>query len=396
MSLARCTLTLALIFFCIFLTAGADAASPLPRYRVVDLPSLSTAGSSEGNSINQIGLISGSSTTSGGVTHAAAWLLGAPYDLKTLGGTSSAVLWPVKNDLGLIAGISQTNQPETLGEAWSCGAFIGNDGHTCHGFAWFLGEMHEMPTFGGENSFATGANNFGQVVGWAENTVRDPSCDGNDGSGGNQVLQFRAALWQPATKQMQQLGPLPGDSTSAATAINDAGMVAGISGNCGAAVGSTSAAHMVIWQNGRIVHQIPYGATDAWNTPMAINQHGDVAGFVGDPNPNGFVLAFVWNVGGASITHLGTLTPADDSSYSEALGINNHGQVVGISVSSTLSLGSRGFLYQDGQLLNLQDLVSDYPGIIVDAQDINDLGEITGQAVVNGAAVSFLAVPVRK
>ena len=106
-------------------------------------------------------------------------------------------------------------------------------------------------------------------------------------------------------------------------------------------------------------------------------------------------LAFVWSPGDAAITNLGTLTPADDAAYSQALGINNRGQVVGISASDTLSSGSRGFLYQNGQMMNLQDLVGDYPGTIVDAQDINDLGEITGQAVVDGAYVNFLAVPLR-
>ncbi len=372
-----------------------NAASHLPRYRVIDQPSLSPGGASEGNSINQIGLMAGTSTTASGATHATAWIFDTAYDLKTLGGASSAVLWPVKNDLGLIVGISRTSDDETLGESFSCGAFIGTDGHTCRGFAWFLGDMHMMPTFGGENSFATSANNLGQVVGWAENTVRDPTCNGNGSGTGKQKLQFRAALWQPLTNRMQELAPLPGDSTSAATAINDSGLVAGISGKCGSSIGSGSANHMLIWQNGRIVHQIPYAATAAWNTPMAMNQHGDVAGFVGDPNPNGFVLAFVWRPGDAAITTIGTLTPNDDSAYSQALGINNRGQVVGISASATLSGGSRGFLYQDGQMLNLQDLVAGYQGTIVDAQDINDRGEITGQAIVDGAYVNFLAVPVR-
>ena len=375
--------------------AQASTASNTPRYRVFNLPSLSTAGPSEGNSINNLGLASGTSTVASGMTHATAWFLGRVYDLNTLGGANSAVLWSVKNDLGLIAGVSQTAIPETLGETWSCGAFIGTDGHTCRGFAWFLGEMHAMPTFGGENSFATSANNLGQVVGWAENQFHDPTCNGNNGGTGKQKQQFRAALWQPLTNRMQELPPAAGDSTSAATAINDRGLVAGISGNCGSSVGSTSANHMLIWQNGRIVRQIPYSAAAAWNTPMAMNEHGNVAGFVGDPNPNGFVLAFVWSPGDAAITNLGTLTPADDAAYSQALGINNRGQVVGISASDTLSLGSRGFLYQNGQMMNLQDLVGDYPGTIVDAQDINDLGEITGQAVVDGAYVNFLAVPLR-
>jgi hypothetical protein len=73
--------------------------------------------------------------------------------------------------------------------AWSCSFFFPSaTGHTCLGFVWQDGEMKPLPTFGGNNGFATGANNHGQVVGWAENTVHDPTCIPP------QVLQFRAAL----------------------------------------------------------------------------------------------------------------------------------------------------------------------------------------------------------
>jgi uncharacterized membrane protein len=92
--------------------------------------------------------------------------------------------------------------------------------------------MTPLPPFaGGYNSYATGANNRGQVVGWAENGVHDSTCNT-----AFQILQFRAALWEP-NGEMRELPPLPGDSTSAATAINDKGQVVGISGACGIAVG---------------------------------------------------------------------------------------------------------------------------------------------------------------
>src|SRR5207247_5814817 len=84
--------------------------------------------------------------------------------------------------------------------------------------------MQALPTLGGNQGFATGVNSRDQVVGWAETTVHDPTCNSP------QVLQFRAVLWQPQQGAMQQLPPLPGDSTSAATAINDKGQAVGISG----------------------------------------------------------------------------------------------------------------------------------------------------------------------
>ena len=72
-----------------------------------------------------------------------------------------------------LAGIAQTSEPE-LDEAWSCSAFFGAPfatGFTCRGVVWEWGAIRALPTLGGRNSFATGANNRRQVVGWSENTV---------------------------------------------------------------------------------------------------------------------------------------------------------------------------------------------------------------------------------
>ena len=137
--------------------------------------------------------------------------------------------WPVKSNIGVIAGIAQTATPDPLGESWSCSAFFPGataTGPTCLGFVWKSGVMRALPTLGGNNGFATGANDQGQVVGWAENTVHDPTCVRP------QVLQFRAVVWGPGTNQIRQLPPLPGDTSGAATAINDRGRIVGISGTC--------------------------------------------------------------------------------------------------------------------------------------------------------------------
>src|SRR5258708_12520232 len=96
--------------------------------------------------------------------------------------------------------------------------------------------MTALPPFpGGFNSYATAVNNRGEIVGWAENGVQDPTCNT-----ALQTLQFRAVIWEK-DGTMKELPPLQGDSTSAATAINDLGQVVGISGACGIAVGGVSA-----------------------------------------------------------------------------------------------------------------------------------------------------------
>ena len=178
------------------LLAGvAHAATPADTYRVTNLPSLGGT-VSRGNSINDRGWIAGYSNLPGDQSrHAALWLGGSIFDLGTLGGPNSSVAWPVKNNRGLIVGISQTATPEPLGESWSCAAFFPGataTGYTCLGFVWEKGVMKALPTLGGNNGFAAGANNRGQVVGWAENTVHDPTCVPP------QVLQFRPVLWDPS------------------------------------------------------------------------------------------------------------------------------------------------------------------------------------------------------
>ena len=362
------------------------------KYQVTNLASLGGT-ISRGNSINNRSWVAGYSNLSGNESrHASLWRNESLLDLGTLGGPNSSVAWPVKNNIGLIAGIAQTDTPDPLGENWSCAAFFPGataTGPTCLGFVWQAGVMSALPTLGGNNGFATGANNHGQVVGWAENTVHDPTCVPP------QVLQFRAVIWESEGNQIRELPPLPGDTSGAATAINDKGQVVGISGICDQAVGRFTAAHAVLWENGGVTDIGNLGG-DAWNTPMAINQQGDIVGFAsqpGDDPDNPQLHAFLWTRQDG-IQDLGAL-PGDV--YSEAHGINERRQVVGISCDAAGSC--RAFLWQNGVMTDLNTLVGPgYTDVLTTAQDINDLGEITGRAFDpdTGERPAFLATPIRR
>ena len=246
------------------------------------------------------------------------------------------------------------------------------------------------PLAGGFNSFATGANNQGKVVGWAENGVRDPMCVAP------QVLQFRPVIWGPEANQIQQLPLVSGDTSGAATAINNKGQIVGISGICDQAVGRYTAKHAVLWDDGRVSNIGNLGA-EIWITPMAINQHGDIVGFgaTGADDINGdFLRAFIWNRRDG-IKQIDPL-PLADHVYSQANGINERGQVVGISC--TVEGDCLGFLWENGVMSNLGDpnVVPGFNGVIINAQDINDEGEITGRAFdpATGEIKAFVAVPV--
>ena len=73
-----------------------------------------------------------------------------------------------------------------------------------------------------------------------------------------QVLQFRPAVWTLGPPdQIQDLPLIPGDSSGAATAINDNGQIVGISGICDQAVGRHTAKHAVLWENGTVTDIYP-------------------------------------------------------------------------------------------------------------------------------------------
>ena len=208
-----------------------------------------------------------------------------------------------------------------------------------------------------------------------------------------QIYQFRAALWGPDKNEMRELPPLGTDRTSAATAINSKGQVIGISGACGSAVGGVSAAHAVMWDKGKTIHLGNLGGI-AWNTPMALNERGDVVGFSNVSAADGAAFnaqAFRWTRG-RGIENLGVL-PGD--SLSQALGINDKGQIVGISCTAGFA-SCRAFLYEHGVMMDLNELVpDDYADHLFTANDINNDGQITGQAVQAGteALVAVWLVP---
>jgi probable HAF family extracellular repeat protein len=351
-----------------------------------------TAG--QANSINNHGWASGTANQEGdAVSHAALWTSGAtPIDLGSFGGPdgNSAVAWPVKNNNGLIVGISDTADDNPLGEAFSCWPFYASGSPTrkiCKGFRWENGVMTPLPPFpGGYNSYATAANNQGQVVGWAENGVQDPTCDP-----AFQVLQFRAAIWGP-DGQMQELPPLPGDSTSAATAINDKGQVVGISGACGIAVGGVSAAHAVLWENG-IPIDIGNLGGHTENTPTAINERGTIVGFslpAAEEGTNHYE-AFVWTKQGG----LKSLGKPPGDLRSAAFGVNDREQIVGLSRGGPYVF--RALLWENGLMTDINELTLPGSPYLLYANDINDRGEIVGQAFNpdTNEAPAFVGTPTQ-
>lgn len=366
----------------------------LPSYSVTNLGSIGGT-ISRGNSINNSDWIAGYSFVTGNTRRRATlWVNGgAATDLGSLAGPTgySSVVWPVKNNGGMIAGITQTAIDDPNDENWSCSVFLYGvpeniTGNTCVGFVWRNGQMTALPTLGGPNGFAAGGNNRGQITGWAENNTFDSRCTPP------QKLQFHPVVWGPGADQITQLPLFAGDSSGAATGINDRGEAIGISGICDQAVGRYSAAHALLWSDGKVIELVGDNGGPYWDTPMAINDRGDVVGFVGidgDIDANR-LRAFIWT----KKSGFKYLPPLTGDVFSEALGINNSGQVVGISCAFG-GVSCKPVLWLNGSPININALASGYNGVLITAQDINDDGEITGRAnAANGERVTYLATPL--
>jgi probable HAF family extracellular repeat protein len=129
-----------------------------------------------------------------------------------------------------------------------------------------------------------------------------------------------------------------------------------------------------------------------WNTPTNISQRGDIVGFAGDPAfPDGDILhAFIWTAKGG-IRPLGALP---GHVHSEAYGINEKRQVVGVSCDANF-VDCRAFIWENGVMEDLNDLKpASYTARLEQAKDINEAGEIAGRSIdASGVRKGFLAEP---
>jgi len=280
------------------------------------------------------------------------------------------------NDRGEAVGMSETADPDPNGED-----ICGFGTHlTCVPFLWRDGHMSALPTLGGNNGEAGAINNRGEVVGFAEDGSVDPTCQAGKT---NNRIQL-PVLWEKG--EAHALPTVGGDVDGFALAINDRGQVVGDTGTC------AGASHAVSWENGA-AH--PLASLGSWAVAQSLNERGEIAGYAG--NPSGGFSAVLWRNGShGAVTNLGIL-PGDSASF--ATGINNKGQVVGSDFDSQGNW-SKGFIWQDGVMTDLNKLISaDSNLFIIAASNINDRGEISGMAMVQagphaGNLHAYLLIPI--
>lgn len=156
------------------------------------------------------------------------------------------------------------------------------------------------------NSFATGINDAGQVVGTSWDDI-------------NGI----AFLWT-AGAGFSDLGNLPGFRYAYATAINTSGQVVGQLSN------DTGPIDGFFWTAGSGMTDLGALPGFAYIQPYAINAGGVVVGQASNDSPRSG-RAFIWQNG--TITDLNTLIPGGSGwVLSIAIGINDNGQITGTGI----------------------------------------------------------------
>jgi probable HAF family extracellular repeat protein len=377
--------------------AQAQGSGPL-HYSVTDLGVLGNGNNSSGFDMNSAGWVGGSSNlTPGGPQHSFLWYGGGPLkDLGTLGGAAC----PQCN--------SGADGPNWFGEAPISSDiastdpdgedFCGFGTHLqCRGAIWRFGKLIELRGLpGGRNTAAFGINNLGQVVGFAENGIRDTTCAQTTAF---QVFRFEAVEWEP-NGEIHELSPLKrkGDTVAFAFGNNDRGQSVGTSGTC-ATVGlppAVNGQHAVLWERDgtpRYLGTLGDANNTMFNAAGSINNLGEVAGT--SQATDGNIHSFLWTET-TGMQDIGTLPGAFVTVAPCCHTINNRSQVVGFSIDGT---GSTAFLWQNNVIIDLNTLTVDSPLHLLTAESINDAGEITGQGCVMPACTelhAYRAVPKRR
>jgi probable HAF family extracellular repeat protein len=314
----------------------ATTAVPRLSYTVTDLGTLG-GNESKAYGINYAGQVVGTAKTSSGDFHAFSWERGGIKNLGILNGYSNSKAGDI-NNAGQVVGYAY-NQLGTSG----------------HAFLWNNGTMYDLGTLGGTYSEALDINNRGQVVGVS-------NISGSS-------FPYRAFLWKNGKMRNLAISGVGGSGCppsavdfSSASGINDIGQIVGQSGQCA-----------FLWEKGTTKYLGEFSASD-------INHKGQA---VGGSN------AFLWT--NDTRKELGTLK----SNISYAYGLNNRGQVVGGTYRAP---GLRGpyhaFIWVNGIIRDLNSLIPANLGWeLIEAQDINNKGQIVGYGKHNGQTRAFLLTP---
>ena len=349
---------------------------------LTDLGALPGGGDSAGIAINERGDIAGFSKngtidpyTGIPEIRAVLWKDGNLLDLGTLGGNESFT--NSVNNRGQVAGFAQNDVIDPLN--------LFGLGTQSRAFLWDKGEIHDLGTLGGPDSFGFFVNGRGQVAGF--------SYTGSTTNLDTGLPTQHPFLWDKGV--MKDLGTLGGTQVYAVNGLNNNGQVVGLMTLAGEKV-----FHGYLWDGRKLVDLGTFGGDTS--AAIWLNDAGEVVGQADYSTPcPGCVSptihkAFLWKDG--VMSDLGTVDKC-----SAAYGINSKTQIVG--ASGDCGIAVHAFLWENGTIVDLNTLVPPDSGLqLVYGLYINERGEIAGLGVPPGVPVqnvdsqghAFLLVPCER
>ena len=310
------------------LPTAAGAGPAMKLYRVVNLRPGDLSGLPSINARNQVIFSQHTAQGSRGYFYDG----NAVQDLGTLGGASTIAAG--LNDGGQVVGRSDTAEGATRAFVWSAAAGIGELG---------------LPP-GGNQSAAMAINNNGVVTG-----VFYP-------------LAPRAFRWS-AADGVQNLGALTSgfSSSSFGSALNDAGLIAGVSDT------AQSFGHAFVWtQAGGMVDIDAFDSS--YSSPAAVTSDGRVTGYYTVPGPNHRNHAFLWSAD-EGMRDLGTAGGVE----SLVSAMSDSGRIAGIIRLANGDQRAMTWTKQDG-MVDMGTLDGTLPGGNSSARGVNNKGQVAGYA----------------
>ena len=310
---------------------------------------------------------------------AVSWTDGQISDLGTLGGNQSFAL--SVNDRGQITGgaLNVISDPYSFYDLFFAGSSAGTQ---TRGFIWQNGSMQDIGTLGGPDTFPALINRQGQIAGFSYINSIPNSDDG--------LPTFDPFLWDP-NKGMKDLGNFAGDQTASVNGLNDRGEVVG-----GLWLPGGNQIHPFVWDGSRLIDLIappfegPGNGEASW-----INDAGEVVGLAGIPRfcpPDSAAAgpiqhAFLWKDG--LMKDLGALPGSPNS---EGDSINARSQIAGISWNCDYAFTA--VLWEDNSVVDLNRLVPPDSTFLIYASSITDQGEIAALGLLpNGDLQAEMLIP---
>jgi len=333
-----------------------------PRYNVTDLGDLG-GGEAYASAINSSGQVIGTSYLPGhslggscDERRAFVYQNGVISELPSLPGTRLALASGI-NEGGDVSG---TNYVYVADSSCTRGCFPGfceiqTPVLVSNGAAIDLSAP--LPWYAG---VANHVNSNRQVVGWSRKAdLPNPRT-------------WHAFLWENGART--DLGTLDSD-WSIATSINDDGVVVGYS----QLVEGSGLLYGFRWSGGQMT-QLPSLGANTYNGASDVNASGEAVGWSG-PNFSETHAVFFPSSGG--VVDLGNLGGTQGFAYA----LNDRADAVGSSFTAG-NLSRHGFLYRNGQLWDLNDLIPAGSGWeLIAATDTNNAGSIVGYGCKNSRVV---------